>query len=212
MRAPSRTRSSPRITPRPSNRASRPSIRAPRSATAAGGDWTAAGADDLSPRSIGIAGGADGSAGGGMWDRGGGPPRGRLRAQGTFAPLATTVPAESPVSWASLNSGQNPAKTGIPGFVKRVIRAGRDPQPRVGFYDEVERDTSSLKLSPLLRFLVSFEPATAGLLAGLAVIAAFALLFVFLLRIRKSVALPLALVLGAAGAWAAHKASAEVPR
>ncbi len=34
----------------------------------------------------------------------------------------------------------------------------------------------------------------------------------FLLRIRKSVALPLALVLGAAGAWAAHKASAEVPR
>src|SRR5882672_12107903 len=38
----------------------------------------------------------------------------KLAEQGTFAPLGTTNPAESPVAWAALNSGQNPAKTGIP--------------------------------------------------------------------------------------------------
>ena len=156
--------------------------------------------------------GADARIAGEMMDRGELPHLARLRAEGTFAPLATTVPAESPVSWASLNSGQNPAKTGIPGFVKRVIPPGRDPSPRVGFYEDVERETASLKISPLLRFLVTFEPRTAGLLAAVAVLAVFSLLFVLLLRIRKSVALPLALVLGAAGGWAGFKASSEVPR
>src|SRR5688500_4870485 len=54
-----------------------------------------------------------------MMDRGELPHLQKLREQGTFAPLATTNPAESPVAWAALNSGQNPAKTGIPGFVMR---------------------------------------------------------------------------------------------
>ncbi|HKC24539.1 MAG TPA: alkaline phosphatase family protein, partial [Thermoanaerobaculia bacterium] len=156
--------------------------------------------------------GADARTAQAMMDRGELPHLARLREQGTFAPLGTTVPAESPVSWASLNSGQNPAKTGIAGFVVRSLPAGGDPGPKVGFYESVNRETSSLQLSPLLRFLVSFEPKIAGLLAGISALAVFALLFVLLLRIRKSVALPLALALGAAGGWAGFVASASVPR
>lgn len=41
----------------------------------------------------------------------------RLRAQGSFAPLMPANPAQSPVSWATLNSGQNPGKTGIFDFI-----------------------------------------------------------------------------------------------
>jgi len=147
-----------------------------------------------------------------MMDRGELPNLAKLRDEGTFAPLGTTVPAESPVSWASLNSGQNPAKTGIPGFVRRALRPGKDPEPSIGFYESVERETASLPLSPLLRFLVSFEPRTAGILTGVAVAGLFALLFAVLLRIRKSVALPLALALGVAGGIGGALASGEVPR
>src|SRR6202008_3874574 len=66
-----------------------------------------------------------------MMDRGELPNLARLRETGTFAPLGTTIPAESPVSWASLNSGQNPAKTGVPGFVKRDLSAAGDPSPNL---------------------------------------------------------------------------------
>jgi predicted AlkP superfamily phosphohydrolase/phosphomutase len=156
--------------------------------------------------------GADANMARAMMDRGELPHLARLREQGTFAPLGTTVPAESPVSWASLNSGQNPAKTGIPGFVKRSLSAEGNPGPKVGFYESVDRETTSLRLSPLLRFLVSFEPKIAGLIAGLGSLAVFTLLFMLLLRMRRSVALPLALALGAAGCWAGYVASAGVPR
>jgi predicted AlkP superfamily phosphohydrolase/phosphomutase len=156
--------------------------------------------------------GADAATAKALMDKGELPHLAKLRDQGTFAPLGTTVPAESPVSWASLNSGQNPAKTGIPGFVKRVIPPGKGPEPRIGFYEEVERETRSLKIPLVLRFLVAFEPATAGLVAGLAAVLGFALLFTLLLRIRKSVALPLACALGAAGGWAGYVASAGIPR
>ncbi len=147
-----------------------------------------------------------------MMDRGELPSLARLRERGTFAPLGTTVPAESPVSWAALNSGQNPAKTGVPGFVKRALVRGGDPTPTLGFYEVVDRDTASLRLSPLLRFLVSFDPAVAGLIAGGVALLVFAALFVLLLRFRKKVALPLAALLAAAGGWAGHAASQSVPR
>ena len=41
----------------------------------------------------------------------------RLRAEGSFAPLMPANPAQSPVSWATLNTGQNPGKTGIFDFI-----------------------------------------------------------------------------------------------
>jgi hypothetical protein len=121
--------------------------------------------------------GADANTAAAMIERGELPHLARLKKEGTFAPLGTTVPAESPVSWASLNSGQNPAKTGIPGFIKRVLPPGGSPQPSIGFYEPVARETASLDLPPALRFLVRFEPNVAGAICGLAAALLFALLF-----------------------------------
>lgn len=42
-----------------------------------------------------------------------------LARQGTFAPLATTNPAQSPTSWATFLTGTNPGKTRIFGFLRR---------------------------------------------------------------------------------------------
>ena len=156
--------------------------------------------------------GADANTAAAMIDRGELPNLKRLRDEGTFAPLGTTVPAESPVSWASLNSGQNPAKTGIPGFIKRILPPGRAPQPTVGFYEPVSRETASLRLPLLLRFLVRFEPNVAGAICGLASAVLFAVLFSLVLRMRRAVAIPLALVLGVCGGIAGRIASGMVPR
>ena len=45
----------------------------------------------------------------------------KLAESGSFAPLGSANPAESPVAWASVNTGQNPGKTNIFGFIRRVI-------------------------------------------------------------------------------------------
>ena len=140
------------------------------------------------------------------------PALAKLAEQGTFAPLATTMPAESPVSWAALNSGQNPGKTGVPGFVRRELGKNGRPMPAVGFYDTVTRPLAELDAPAHLAFLGRQPPAAVAAEVGLAVAVAFALLFGLLLRIRRSVALPLALALGALGAWAGHAASGYVPR
>ena len=65
--------------------------------------------------------GADGRTVADMMQRGELPNLARLASEGTFAPLGTTDPAESPVAWASLNSGRNPGETAIPGFVVRTF-------------------------------------------------------------------------------------------
>lgn len=156
--------------------------------------------------------GADGNVVGAMIEKGELPNLARLKREGTFAPLGTTVPAESPVSWASLNSGQNPAKTGIPGFIKRVLPPAGSPLPSIGFYEPVARATSSFRLPFLHRYLVRYEPDVAGALCGIVAAVVFAVLFALVLRMRRLVAIPLALVLGAAGGVAGRLASAMVPR
>lgn len=156
--------------------------------------------------------GADARTVGGMMDRGELPNLARLRESGTFAPLRTTIPAESPVSWASLNSGQNPAKTGIPGFVKRTLSAGGDPLPSLGFFEVSDRAMESFELPPPLGFLVRYEPPVAGIVCGVAAFVLFVLLFVFVLRFRKLLAVPLAILLGGAGGWAGYAASAGLPK
>src|SRR6266568_1312403 len=50
------------------------------------------------------------------------PNLARLARTGTFKPLGTTNPPESPVAWASFATGLNPGGTGIFDFLKR------DPQ------------------------------------------------------------------------------------
>ncbi len=46
----------------------------------------------------------------------------KLMEQGAFLPLGSANPSESPVAWASVNSGQNPGKTNIFGFIRRTFR------------------------------------------------------------------------------------------
>ena len=47
------------------------------------------------------------------------PNLARLQRDGTFKPLGTTNPPESPVAWASFATGLNPGGTGIYDFLKR---------------------------------------------------------------------------------------------
>lgn len=51
-----------------------------------------------------------------------------LREKGTFVPLTTANPAQSPVAWASIVTGTNPGKTNIGGFIKRRF-AGKSVIP-----------------------------------------------------------------------------------
>lgn len=54
-----------------------------------------------------------------MWERGGLPNLKALAERGTVCELATTVPPESPVAWASFSIGANPGKHGIYDFLRR---------------------------------------------------------------------------------------------
>ncbi len=156
--------------------------------------------------------GADSATAQRLMDAGALPNLARLRQQGTFAPLGTTVPAESPVSWAALNSGQNPAKTGVSGFVTRKFDAGREPHPGTGFYSTATRKSEELGLPAWKRFLVTRTPQSAAWILGATSLVLFLLLFVVVLRLRWWLALALALLLGAAGAWAGASASRALPR
>ena len=56
-----------------------------------------------------------------------------LRRQGTFAPLLSTIPSQTPVSWSTFSTGLNPGRHGIFDFLKR------DPQtyrPSFAAFDE----------------------------------------------------------------------------
>jgi len=140
------------------------------------------------------------------------PNLSKLREQGTFAALGTTSPAESPTAWASLNSGQNPAKTGVSGFVNRVFNEEGQPKPRPGFYSNAPRKTEDMQLAFWQRFLVTRSPAAAAWILGLASAALFALVLLVFLRLARWLALALALLLGAAGAWGGWTASHALPR
>lgn len=140
------------------------------------------------------------------------PHLSKLQRDGTAAALGTTMPAESPVSWAALNCGQNPGKTGIPGFVKRELSSTGEPSPALGFQVHAPRRTDSFALNMLVRQLDARSPSANAALAGVGVALAFFLLFAFLLRVRKAVAFALALVLGALGAWGGWIASDCIPR
>jgi len=43
----------------------------------------------------------------------------KLEEKGTFSPLMSTNPAQSPTAWGSIVTGLNPGKTNIPGFIRR---------------------------------------------------------------------------------------------
>ncbi len=67
----------------------------------------------------------------------------KLMEQGAFLPLGSANPAESPVAWASVNTGQNPGKTNIFGFIRRTFRwndetGGGSVIPTIGYSREAD--------------------------------------------------------------------------
>ncbi|HEX6862577.1 MAG TPA: alkaline phosphatase family protein, partial [Thermoanaerobaculia bacterium] len=47
------------------------------------------------------------------------PNLAKLRAEGTFAPLRSTIPSQTPVSWSTFSTGLSPGRHGIFDFLKR---------------------------------------------------------------------------------------------
>ena len=74
------------------------------------------------------------------------PNLNRLRQQGTFRRLATTVPPQSPVAWSSVITGMDPGGHGIFDFVHRNP-ATRMP---VSSMAETTEPTRSLAIGPYL--------------------------------------------------------------
>ncbi|MBL8863321.1 MAG: alkaline phosphatase family protein [Planctomycetes bacterium] len=139
------------------------------------------------------------------------PNLARLRESGTYAPLGTTMPAESPVSWAALNCGQNPAKTGVPGFVKRDLASDGTPMPGLGHVRYESRPSASFETPFLVRTILSWNPWALAAAVGGGAALLFLVVFAALLRLRARISVPLALVLGAVGAAGARVAADHVP-
>ena len=148
------------------------------------------------------------------------PNLARLAEKGTFAPLRSTNPAESAAGWAALNTGLQPAKNGVPSFFGRDFFEGGsfDGQPRANaFHMRTEsRSTEEMEIPGLLGFLAGKSPMTLAAMGGLAVFVIFLLVFLGLLRTKGPLGVLLALILGAVGAWGAHRcagyAPAEIPK
>jgi len=129
----------------------------------------------------------------------------RLAAEGTFARLSVEAPPESPVSWAALNTGQNPAKTGVPGFVKRELAPG--PIPALGHLGSEKRAIESFDDVPI----PTWSPKVMAAVAGGVLFVVTLVLGLLVLRGRFVPALLGALVLGGAGAWAGMTVRGYLP-
>lgn len=143
-----------------------------------------------------------------MMERGELPNLARLRQQGMFAPLGTTNPAESPVAWASLNSGMNPAKTNIPGFVTRTFLPDGSPMPTKGFaQDGVMVKIEELDGAPI----PTWSPVRLGLTIAIAALVVFLLTFGLLLRLSAGPTWILSLALAGVGGWGGYVMRTYLP-
>lgn len=113
------------------------------------------------------------------------PNLAKLKADGTFSPLLPTNPAQTPVSWSSFATGNNPGRTQIFDFLKRLPKSYI---PTIAMADESKRPFLFGKKNPL----------GIGLIGGAAV-ALFALVALSLLRTRGLVRTAGTVVAGAAG-------------
>lgn len=127
-----------------------------------------------------------------LMDEGRLPNLQRLAEQGSFSPLGTTNPAESPVSWASFATSQGPGYHGIFDFLRRTPGT---------YFPEIALARAETR--PML----ASDLARAGIAVGLA-LAAFLLIWLLLRLLRQprpravGVALVLALAVGGVGAFA----------
>ena len=123
----------------------------------------------------------------------------KLKAEGTFAPLEVVAPPESPVSWAALNTGQNPAKTGVPGFVRRDNGTGDSaPFPTLGHIKMESVPLAAIDNTPVPKMSVM----TTALMCGGGIFFVVALICMILLRGKIVVSVLIAAVVGGGAAYA----------
>lgn len=133
----------------------------------------------------------------------------RLAKLGLFQRLETSNPAQSPVSWAVFNTGCNPGKTGVAGFVSRTFSSRGAtgvpmPQPMLGFPQKIPADdfvTFPMAMHKPVMFL--------ALVAGAGLVVVLALLKVA--GVGWLPALVLALLAAAGGGWWARGYAATLP-
>ena len=135
------------------------------------------------------------------------PNMSRLRDMGEFARLGTSIPAESPTAWASLNTGRNPAETGVPGFVRNTRRGGL---PSVGF-GHLDTETGKLEDFESAPLVSQGGGGQWQLIIGIGSFVAFMVLFKLVLKMNSVVALLISAVLGGVGATAGGKGNAYYP-
>jgi predicted AlkP superfamily phosphohydrolase/phosphomutase len=118
------------------------------------------------------------------------PNLARLRETGTFRPLRPTLPAQTPVSWATFSTGIDPGRTAIFDFLRR------DPQTYMPVFAAFNETTEPFVFG-------RWNGPAAGAAAALLILLVIALPIRLLRRSWRApllVGLPLAL-LAAAGAW-----------
>jgi predicted AlkP superfamily phosphohydrolase/phosphomutase len=164
--------------------------------------------------------GADGRTLVQLMDQGELPNFAALRSSGTFAPLRSTAPPESPVAWAALNTGRNPAKTGVASFFVRKLDEFGAPRPDFGHLVDQQgpnaRPIGEFEHAPLPRRALELSRGVfAGATAAL-VFAGFAVLFLLLLRMRRAMGLALSALMALTagfGAWSLRQyVPATLPR
>jgi predicted AlkP superfamily phosphohydrolase/phosphomutase len=127
------------------------------------------------------------------------PNLAKLRGQGTFAPLRSTIPSQTPVSWSTFSTGLNPGRHGIFDFLKRDPKTYR---PSFAAADEGREPFLFGKKNPWIF----------GAIATL-VLALLFLLILKLFRLRFAVAAAVAVVLGlAAGVGTGMAADRLLPK
>jgi predicted AlkP superfamily phosphohydrolase/phosphomutase len=118
------------------------------------------------------------------------PNLARLRESGTFRPLRPTLPAQTPVSWATFSTGIDPGRTAIFDFLRR------DPQTYMPVFAAFNETTEPFVLG-------RWNGPAAGAAAALLTLLVIALPIRLLRRSWRApllAGLPLALLAGA-GAW-----------
>lgn len=121
------------------------------------------------------------------------PNLAKLAGQGTFAPLRSTVPSQTPVSWSTFSTGLNPGRHSIFDFLKRDTTTYR---PSFAAFDKGSE--------PFL-----WGERTPWAVGGGLALAAFLLLFLLLklFRLGTGAAAVVALVLALGAGAAAHAAA-----
>ncbi|MFH0943806.1 MAG: hypothetical protein V2A76_01300, partial [Planctomycetota bacterium] len=139
----------------------------------------------------------------------------QLAEQGTFLPLATANPAQSPVSWALVETASNPGKTNIGDFVRRDFTPSGDPMPRLAGVQVRQEGVPAdelgdyyVQLSSLERLRLSLgiglnRLLALGLLFG-ALLLIVTMLFRVVLRLNNFVSLGVGLLVAAGGTYGGH--------